>query len=109
MDELPADNVAPFPWRERSDLQASSHDPVLRAFDRTIGQINALSVMILEAGLAGDDRNQAMAYLSTAATRMLQANLLYVEKCILPESAGAVIVAARSTSPEVEEFKPPDA
>ncbi|MDP3546313.1 MAG: hypothetical protein Q8S29_09050 [Phreatobacter sp.] len=73
MDEPSADNVAPFPKRERADLQASSPDPVLRAFDRAIGQINALSVMILETGLAGDDRNQAMACLSTAATRMLHA------------------------------------
>lgn len=83
MGEPPADNVAPFPWRERADLQASVHGPVLRGFDLTMRQINALSVMILETELGAEDKNEAMEYISTAATRMLQANLLYVERCVL--------------------------
>lgn len=85
MDEPPADNVAPFPWRERADLQASAHGPVLLAFDRTMRQINALSVTILDTRLADEDRALAMEYIAGAATRMLRANLLYVEKCVLPE------------------------
>lgn len=85
MDEPSADNVAPFPWRERADLQASAHGPVLLAFDRTMRQINALSVTILDTRLAVEDRALAMEYLAGAATRTLRANLLYVEKCVLPE------------------------
>lgn len=85
MDEPSVDNVAPFPWRERADLLASDHGPVLLAFDRTMRQINALSVMILGTGLANEDRDRAMDLIAGAATQTLRANLLYVEKCVLPE------------------------
>jgi hypothetical protein len=89
MDEPPADNVAPSPWRERGDLLASDHGPVLLAFDRTMRQINTLSVMILGTGLANEDRDRAMDLIAAAATQMLRANLLYVEKCVLPEMDAA--------------------
>jgi len=85
MAEPSADKVTPFSWRERADLQASAHGPVLLAFDRTMRQINALSVTILGTRLAVEDRDLAMEYIAGAATRMLRANLLYVEKCVLPE------------------------
>lgn len=85
MDEPSVDNVAPFPWRERADLHASAHGPVLQAFDRTMRQINALSVTILGTPLADEDRTLAMEYIAGAATQTLRANLLYVERCVLPD------------------------
>jgi len=89
MDKPPADNIAALPWRERADLQGSVHGPVLRAFHQTMRQINAISVMILATPMTGEDKNQAMECVSTAATRLLQANLIYVEKCVLSHGASA--------------------
>ncbi len=85
MDEPSTDNVTPFPWRERADLHASIHAPILGAFDRTMRQIGALTVLVLDSTLETEDKNEAMEYLATAATRTLQANIVYVERSVLPD------------------------
>jgi len=83
MIDRPGEGTAPAPWRERDDIRTSVHGTVLAAFERAIAEIGALSVLIQQSALETTDKDQAMDYLAVAATRTLQANIVYVEKSVL--------------------------
>jgi len=85
MVDRPDNGTAPAPWRERDDLTTSVHGPVLAAFQRAIAHIGELSVLVQESAMELNHREQAMEYLATAATRTLQANIVYVERSVLPD------------------------
>lgn len=87
MVDRPDNGTAPAPWRERDDLTTSVHGPVLAAFQRAIAHIGDLSVLVQESALEGADKDRAIDFLATAAARILQANIVYVEKSVLSDPA----------------------
>ncbi len=85
MTQLPAGNVTPFPCRERTYLPTSVHAPTLGAFDRTLRQISALSLLVLDSTMELSDKNDAMEAFLKAANYILQANVIYLEGSVVPD------------------------
>lgn len=85
--DRPDEGLAPVPWRERDDLRASVHGPLLAAFEQAIAHIGHLSVLVQESSLAVADKDRALDYLAVAAARTLQANIIYVEQSVFSDPA----------------------
>lgn len=79
------DRVVPFPRLFSDTVASSRHKPALRAFTEAIAHIHQASELVRGSPVSPEDRNAMLALLAKGAAKVLQANLIYIEKVVLPD------------------------
>ncbi|MFN3853558.1 MAG: hypothetical protein ACK4M0_04105 [Phreatobacter sp.] len=79
------DKVVAFPGIATGAAPGPRHKPALAAFTEAIGHIQQASEFVRRSTVSPEDRKTMLALLAKGAAKVLQANLLYIEKVVIPD------------------------
>lgn len=77
------DKVVAFPGLVTGAAAGPRHKPTLSAFTEAISHIQKASDFVRRSPVSPEDRKTMLALLAKGAGRVLQANLIYIEKVVL--------------------------